>query len=212
MFLFWWKRSDSWFQLKLQKAWALEVSLGVEGCFFWYQLISTLFFFVELGVSSEEAKHSQFKSIRGANGYFFPKKMSGWLSRLGCVCVLITLTTGLGTNKTRWRRGCCVEAKAMWQPRMEELSRLQAFLHTTFHGCFFWGNTESWKLFVVDLFDSDRYRLPFFREFVSSFGWILWLEVVDFFASQPLVENLIETVCFCWFGLYFQWVFQKKGH
>ena len=34
----------------------------------------------------------------------FSLKMSGWLSRLGCVGVLITLTTGLGTNKTRWRR------------------------------------------------------------------------------------------------------------
>lgn len=162
MFLFWWKRSDSWFQLKLQKAWALEVSLGVEGCFFWYQLISTLFFYVELGVSSEEAKHSQFKSIRGANGYFFPKKMSGWLSRLGCVCVLITLTTGLGTNKTRWRRGCCVEAKAMWQPRMEELSRLQAFLHTTFHGCFFLGEHGKLEAFCCWSFRLRSISATFF--------------------------------------------------
>lgn len=178
MFLFWWKRSDSWFQLKLQKAWALEVSLGVEGCFFdinWYQLF---FLYVELGVSSEEAKHSQFKSIRGANGYFFPKKMSGWLSRLGCVCVLITLTTGLGTNKTRWRRGCCVEAKAMWQPRMEELSRLQAFLHTTFHGCFFLGGTRKAGSFLLLIFSTqiDIGYLFFgslFQVSVGFYGWKL---------------------------------------
>ena len=94
----------------------------------------------------------------------------------------------------------------------KSLAGFKRFCTQHFMAVFFGGNTESWKLFVVDLFDSDRYRLPFFREFVSSFGWILWLEVVDFFASQPLVENLIETVCFCWFGLYFQWVFQKKGH
>ena len=60
---------------------------------------------MELGVSSEEAKHSQFKSIRGANGYFFPKK-NEWLAEPAWMCVCFdNFDDGVGDQQNPVKAG-----------------------------------------------------------------------------------------------------------